>query len=88
VTANRINIINPNVIKQSLELAGVGPDGMDDDDRKYLDKLKLIQPAGISTLASALNIDRDTVEKVIEPFLIQKGLIKKTPKGRVLCGNI
>jgi Holliday junction resolvasome RuvABC ATP-dependent DNA helicase subunit len=49
-----------------------------------MDKLKLLQPAGINTLASATNIDRETLEKNIEPFLIQKGLIKKTGKGRVL----
>jgi holliday junction DNA helicase RuvB len=80
----RLNKITEDKIAECLKLAGVEPDGTEADDRKYLQKLKILQPAGINTMTSALNIDRETIEKVIEPFLIQKGLIKKTTKGRIL----
>jgi holliday junction DNA helicase RuvB len=85
VIARRVKLINPDIINECFRMAGIGWDGSEPDDRKYLQRLKEIQPASINTMASALNIDRDTLEKVIEPFLIQKGKIKKTRRGRVLC---
>jgi Holliday junction DNA helicase RuvB len=39
---------------------------------------------GVETLAAALAEERDTIEDVIEPFLIQQGLIQRTPRGRML----
>jgi Holliday junction DNA helicase RuvB len=39
-------------------------------------------PVGLSTLAAALNEDAQTIEDIYEPFLIQKGLIERTPRGR------
>jgi Holliday junction DNA helicase RuvB len=83
-TASHTKTINGVNILEWLKLGGVGPDGLDADDIKYITKLKSLQPAGINTMASATNIDREMIEKTIEPFLIQKGLIKKTGKGRVL----
>jgi Holliday junction DNA helicase RuvB len=41
-------------------------------------------PVGVETLAAALAEQRDTIEDVIEPFLIQEGLLLRTPRGRVL----
>jgi Holliday junction DNA helicase RuvB len=41
-------------------------------------------PVGVETLAAALAEERDTIEDVIEPFLIQQGLIQRTPRGRML----
>jgi Holliday junction DNA helicase RuvB len=41
-------------------------------------------PVGIETLAAALSEERDTIEEVYEPFLIQEGLIQKTQRGRML----
>jgi Holliday junction DNA helicase RuvB len=41
-------------------------------------------PVGVETLAAALAEQRDTIEEVIEPFLIQEGLILRTPRGRML----
>lgn len=67
-----------------LDKEGVREDGLDKNDIKYLQTLKKIQPAGISTLSAALNISRDEIENVIEPYLLQKLYIKRTPKGRVL----
>ncbi len=66
--------------------------GVDDRGLTYMDGciLKLIQkefnggPIGIDALASLLNEDASTLEDVYEPFLVQQGLIQRTPKGRVL----
>lgn len=69
---------------QKLEVDKIGLDGMD---RKILD---LIQykfaggPVGIDTLSAALGEESDTIEEVYEPYLIQEGLLQKTPRGRIL----
>ncbi len=67
-----------------LEVDALGLDAMD---RRYLDCL--VQhygggPVGVETIAAALAEARDTLEEVIEPFLIQRGLIQRTPRGRLV----
>ena len=62
--------------------------GLDGADRRYL---RLIAehysggPVGIETLAAALSESRDALEEVIEPYLLQQGLIQRTPRGRMLA---
>ena len=62
--------------------------GLDAMDRRYLwtiaDKYNG-GPVGVDTLAAALSEQRDAIEEVIEPFLIQQGLLMRTPRGRVLA---
>jgi len=61
--------------------------GLDLLDRRYLTVLARAYgggPTGVETLAAALSEERDVLEDVIEPFLIQEGLIKRTPRGRML----
>ncbi|MBP7843132.1 Holliday junction branch migration DNA helicase RuvB, partial [Candidatus Woesebacteria bacterium] len=41
-------------------------------------------PVGLSTIAATLNEDQLTIEEVLEPYLIQVGMLKRTPKGRVV----
>ncbi len=68
-----------------LEVDHRGLDGMD---RRYLGCLAEFYaggPAGVDTLAAALAEQRDTVEDVIEPFLLQQGFIMRTPRGRMLA---
>ncbi|MBN2752137.1 MAG: Holliday junction branch migration DNA helicase RuvB, partial [Rhodospirillaceae bacterium] len=70
-----------------LEVDGIG---LDSQDRRYL--LCIIEsygggPVGIETLAAALAEERDTLEDVIEPFLMQQGLVQRTPRGRVLSAK-
>ena len=67
---------------ESLEVDGKGLDGMD---RKLL--LTIIEkfdggPVGLDTLAASLSEERDTIEDVYEPFLLQLGFIERTPRGR------
>jgi Holliday junction DNA helicase RuvB len=71
----------------ALDQLGVDKNGLDDMDRRIL-KLMAEKyeggPVGIETMAAALGEDRETLEEVYEPFLIQEGLIQKTPRGRML----
>ncbi|CEF53821.1 Holliday junction branch migration DNA helicase RuvB [Acetobacter ghanensis] len=67
-----------------LEVDALGLDGMD---RRYLRRIAEYHhggPVGVETLAAALAESRDTLEDVIEPFLIQEGLVLRTSRGRVL----
>jgi Holliday junction DNA helicase RuvB len=70
-----------------LEVDGGGLDAMD---RRYLSTIALSYgggPVGVDTLAAALSEPRDAIEDIIEPFLIQKGFIQRTPRGRLLTGH-
>jgi len=58
---------------------------MDERDRRYLRALVDLfggGPVGLSTLSAALNEESQTIEDIYEPFLIQKGFIERTPRGR------
>ena len=62
--------------------------GLDYDDRKYLKFiLENYQegPVGIETFSRGLAETKDTIEDTIEPYMVQIGLISRTPKGRILC---
>jgi Holliday junction DNA helicase RuvB len=74
------------IAKQALDLLNVDEYGFDMMDRKLL--LAVIQkfdggPVGLDSLAAALGEERDTIEDVIEPYLIQQGFMMRTPRGRV-----
>ncbi|MEM9145564.1 MAG: Holliday junction branch migration DNA helicase RuvB [Pseudomonadota bacterium] len=75
---------------RALERLGVDARGLDGADRRYL---RLIAehygggPVGIETLAAALSEARDAIEEVIEPYLLQAGLIARTPRGRLLTAG-
>ena len=71
----------------ALSRLGVDTLGLDAADRRYL--LFLSEhynggPVGVETIAAALSEPRDAIEEVIEPFLIQEGLLQRTPRGRAL----
>ena len=71
--------------RYALDMLGVDPQGLDEGDRKFLRALiELFDggPVGLSTLAAALNEDAQTIEDIYEPYLIQKGLLERTPRGR------
>lgn len=71
----------------ALERLEVDRLGLDAMDRRYLRRIAEHHnggPVGVETLAAALAESRDTLEEVIEPFLIQEGLVLRTPRGRML----
>lgn len=80
-------VIEENMTKLALDRLGVDPLGLDGQDRKYLTYMAEYYrggPVGVETLAAALSEQKDTLEEVVEPYLIQCGLIQRTPRGRQL----
>jgi len=72
----------------ALTRLGVDNLGLDGADRRYLHLIAENYaggPVGIETIAAALSESRDALEEVIEPFLLQQGLIQRTPRGRMLA---
>jgi Holliday junction DNA helicase RuvB len=68
----------------------VDPAGLDAMDRRYLTMIAVNYgggPVGVETLAAALSEPRDAIEEIIEPFLIQQGLVQRTPRGRLLTSH-
>ncbi|MCF1439910.1 MAG: Holliday junction branch migration DNA helicase RuvB, partial [Shewanella sp.] len=79
-------VITAAVAEQALDMLDVDGEGFDFMDRKLL--LAIIDkftggPVGLDNLAAAIGEERDTIEDVLEPFLIQQGFIQRTPRGRV-----
>ena len=71
----------------ALEVDAAGLDAMD---RRYLSNIAENYgggPVGIDTIAAALSEPRDAIEEIVEPFLIQKGFIQRTPRGRLLTSH-
>lgn len=80
-------IITEAVAKEALNLLSVDIRGLDLMDRKLLHTIiEKFQggPVGIESLATAISEERSTIEDVIEPYLIQEGLIIRTPRGRIV----
>ena len=79
--------IDEELASEALDKLGVDSLGLDGIDKKYLsfiDKNYKGGPVGIETISAGLSEDSGTLEDVVEPFLIQSGLLERTPRGRVL----
>ncbi|OCG22632.1 Holliday junction DNA helicase RuvB [Gilliamella sp. wkB108] len=79
-------IINETIATQALDMLDVDTEGFDFMDRKLL--LAIIEkfmggPVGLDNIAAAIGEERETIEDVLEPFLIQQGYIQRTPRGRI-----
>ncbi|MBS9715874.1 Holliday junction branch migration DNA helicase RuvB [Pseudohalocynthiibacter aestuariivivens] len=76
------------IADNALSRLGVDHLGLDGADRRYLSLIAenyMGGPVGVETLSAALSESRDALEEVIEPFLLQQGLIQRTPRGRMLA---
>ncbi|HPD45056.1 MAG TPA: Holliday junction DNA helicase RuvB C-terminal domain-containing protein, partial [Candidatus Woesebacteria bacterium] len=81
------NLITLKETMEALVMLGVDELGLNETDRKYLDVVKKQYgggPVGVENIAAALTEDIGTITEVYEPYLMKKGLIKRTPRGRVL----
>ena len=77
--------LSETLVEDATRMIGVSQDGSTDQDRAYLEVLRVSgRPMGLRTLVDATNLDADTIQNVVEPFLLRKQLIYRTPKGRVL----
>lgn len=84
---NNDGLITMTEAKTALEKLGVDELGLSDADRKYLEVVKKEYgggPVGVENIAAALTEDVETITDVYEPFLMKKGLVKRTPRGRVV----
>jgi holliday junction DNA helicase RuvB len=79
-------VVDRDVAKAALEVFDVDEVGLDRLDRRVLEAIVTSfagGPVGLGTLATSVGEETDTVEDAVEPFLIQRGLIQRTPRGRV-----
>jgi len=79
------SVVTTKVVNKSLELLEIDVNGLDLMDRKILETVidKFDGgPVGVDTLSASLAEDKNTIEDVYEPFLLQQGLIRRTPRGR------
>lgn len=79
--------VSVDAANQALDMLSIDKHGFDQMDRRLL--LTMVEkfeggPVGIDSLAAALSEERDTLEDVVEPYLIQQGFIMRTPRGRVV----
>ncbi len=82
-----VNAVIADAARTRLEVDGRGLDAMD---RRYLGCIVENYgggPVGVETLAAALSEQRDVIEEVIEPYLIQEGLLQRTPRGRMVASG-
>ena len=82
--------IDASVADAALRRLDVDPAGLDRMDRRYLTAIAEKYgggPVGVDTMAAVLSEQRDMIEDVIEPYLIQAGLVQRTPRGRMLTAD-
>jgi Holliday junction DNA helicase RuvB len=73
------------ITKSALELAGIDERGLDDQDRQFLKTVIDVYdggPVGIDAVAATMGEERDTLEDVIEPYLLQNAFVTRTRQGR------
>ncbi|WP_025270600.1 Holliday junction branch migration DNA helicase RuvB [Hippea sp. KM1] len=80
------DVIDEQLAKRALEMLEIDENGLDYLDKKYI--LTLIDkfnggPVGLDTISASIGEDKGTIEDVVEPYLLQIGYLKRTPKGRV-----
>ena len=82
--------IDRKIADNALSALEVDAAGLDAMDRRYLTTIAMNYgggPVGVETLAAALSEPRDAIEDIIEPFLIQRGYLQRTPRGRLLTSH-
>ena len=86
VTSEADGRITLDLAKQALAMAEVDPEGLDKQDRRYLETLIGVfdgGPTGVEALAATMNLPADTLSDEVEPYLLREQFIVRTPRGRV-----
>ncbi len=86
----KAQVVDAAMADQALQRLDVDGSGLDGMDRRYL--TTIIEnygggPVGVETLAAVLSEQRDVIEDVIEPYLLQQGFVQRTPRGRLLTAK-
>ncbi len=87
-SVEKVDAIDAEAADYALRRLEVDALGLDALDRRYLGLIAESfggGPVGIETIAAALSEPRDAIEEIVEPFLIQQGLVQRTPRGRMLA---
>jgi Holliday junction DNA helicase RuvB len=82
--------LTTNIVEQSLKMEQIDELGLDELDRSFLRALAGVYeggPAGIEAIAATLGEERDTLEDVVEPFLLQIGFVRRTKRGREITAD-
>ncbi len=88
VISNDKNSISHIDAIKAMDHIGINKNGLGKIDITYLETLKSFnQPTGLNTLICATGINKETIEDIIEPYLLRKKIIIKTPKGRIINGS-
>jgi Holliday junction DNA helicase RuvB len=80
-------VLNPEIVESALRMEQIDALGLDRLDRAFLEALAGVYeggPAGIEAIAATLGEERDTLEDVVEPYLLQIGFVRRTKRGREL----
>ena len=88
--AEGADVIDSRVADRALKKLQVDNRGLDGLDHRYLTCIAVNfggGPVGIDTIAASLSEARDGIEEIVEPFLIQQGFVKRTPRGRLLTAH-
>jgi Holliday junction DNA helicase RuvB len=83
-------IIDVQAASKTLDMLGIDSEGLDPTDRRILTTMIDMfdgGPVGIGTISAAMGEEPNTIEEVYEPYLIQKGLLNRTPRGRIATRN-
>jgi Holliday junction DNA helicase RuvB len=89
-TVAKADAIDAKIADHALKQLEVDHRGLDSADRRYMRIIAEFYhggPVGVETIAAALSEQRDSIEETIEPFLLQQGLIQRTPRGRMLTSS-
>ncbi|MGH1398795.1 MAG: Holliday junction branch migration DNA helicase RuvB [Alphaproteobacteria bacterium] len=88
--AEETSDITSTIVDKALNRLDVDGSGLDSMDKRYISCIAKNYnggPVGVDTIAAALSEQRDMIEDVIEPYLLQKGLVQRTPRGRCLSAK-
>jgi len=80
-------VITMEIVNETLSRLGIDEYGLDKLDRKLLKQMIEVHnggPVGLNTIAATVSEETDTIEEVVEPFLLKSGMIRRTPRGRVV----
>lgn len=84
------NLVTDAIVRSTLDLLEIDEQGLDVSDRRML-KIMIDEfaggPVGLQTLAAVMSEEQRTLEEVIEPFLLQTGMLRRTPRGRMATDN-
>ena len=82
--------VTSDIVEKAMLTLGIDSEGLDQTDRKFLRVMSDHYqggPAGVDAIAATLNEEVDTIVDVVEPFLLKKGFVKRTQRGRELTNK-